>query len=81
MKSLGFDAKNATIYQMILDIDKDGSGSIEFDEFLDMMTHKMVRNGSTSGGLLPPLARHASLLLPAERQGHRRGHHEGVQLV
>ncbi|CAE7446340.1 Icl1d [Symbiodinium sp. KB8] len=41
MKSLGFDAKNATIYQMILDIDKDGSGSIEFDEFLDMMTHKM----------------------------------------
>ena len=39
----GFEAKNATIYQMISDIDQDGSGSIEFDEFLDMMTAKMVR--------------------------------------
>ena len=38
----GFEAKNATIYQMISDIDQDGSGSIEFDEFLDMMTAKMV---------------------------------------
>ena len=41
MQSLGFEAKNATIYQMISDIDQDGSGSIEFDEFLDMMTAKM----------------------------------------
>ncbi len=43
MQSLGFEAKNATIYQMIGDIDKDGSGVIDFDEFLDMMTAKMVR--------------------------------------
>lgn len=43
MKSLGFETKNATIYQMISDIDKDGSGNIDFDEFLDMMTAKMVR--------------------------------------
>ncbi|KAA0155664.1 hypothetical protein FNF27_03921 [Cafeteria roenbergensis] len=41
MQSLGFEAKNATIYQMIGDIDKDGSGAIDFDEFLDMMTAKM----------------------------------------
>ena len=41
MQSLGFEAKNATIYQMITDIDKDGSGAIDFDEFLDMMTAKM----------------------------------------
>mmetsp|Transcript_6350 Transcript_6350/g.11265 ORF Transcript_6350/g.11265 Transcript_6350/m.11265 type:complete len:165 (-) Transcript_6350:156-650(-) len=41
MQSLGFEAKNQTIYQMIGDIDKDGSGSIDFDEFLDMMTAKM----------------------------------------
>lgn len=41
MQSLGFEAKNATIYQMIGDIDKDGSGSIDFEEFLDMMTAKM----------------------------------------
>ena len=28
MQSLGFEAKNQTIYQMIADIDKDGNGSI-----------------------------------------------------
>lgn len=44
MQSLGFEAKNQTIYQMIADIDKDGNGSIDFDEFLDMMTAKMVRS-------------------------------------
>ena len=43
MQSLGFEAKNQTIYQMIADIDKDGNGAIDFDEFLDMMTAKMVR--------------------------------------
>lgn len=43
MQSLGFEAKNHTIYQMIADIDKDGNGSIDFEEFLDMMTAKMVR--------------------------------------
>lgn len=44
MQSLGFEAKNQTIYQMIADIDKDGNGAIDFDEFLDMMTAKMVRS-------------------------------------
>ena len=48
MQTLGFEAKNATIYQMISDIDKDGSGSIDFDEFLDMMTAKMVRGFEAS---------------------------------
>ena len=41
MQSLGFEAKNQTIYQMIADIDKDNSGTIDFEEFLDMMTAKM----------------------------------------
>ena len=38
MKSLGFEAKNQVIYQMIADLDKDGSGSVDFEEFLDLMT-------------------------------------------
>ena len=32
MKSLGFEQKNHTIYQMIKDIDKDGNGELDFDE-------------------------------------------------
>jgi Ca2+-binding EF-hand superfamily protein len=30
------------IKKMIQDIDKDGSGTIDFNEFLEMMTAKMV---------------------------------------
>jgi Ca2+-binding EF-hand superfamily protein len=41
MQALGFEAKNATIYKMIGELAGDGSGSIDFDEFLDMMTAKM----------------------------------------
>lgn len=41
MTSLGFEAKNQTIYQMISDLDADGSGTIEFPEFLNMMTARM----------------------------------------
>ena len=33
---------------MISDIDKDGSGAIDFEEFLNMMTAKMVRNAEIS---------------------------------
>ena len=41
MQSLGFEAKNQTIYQMITDLDKNKSGNIDFEEFLDMMTARM----------------------------------------
>lgn len=60
MQSLGFEAKNHTIYQMIADIDKDGNGSIDFEEFLDMMTAKMVggvQSGGDRGALLESVVR------------------------
>ena len=41
MQSLGFEAKNQTIFQMISDLDKNKSGTIDFEEFLDMMTARM----------------------------------------
>jgi len=41
MQSLGFEAKNQTIFQMISDLDKNASGAIDFEEFLDMMTARM----------------------------------------
>ncbi len=43
MRALGFEPKKEEIKKMISDIDKDGNGTIDFNEFLDMMTSKMVR--------------------------------------
>ena len=41
LQNLGIDAKNQTLQNMLADIDKNGSGDIDFDEFIDMMTAKM----------------------------------------
>ena len=46
MVSLGFDSKNAVIFQMISDLDEDGSGQLEFNEWLHLMTHR-VNNASS----------------------------------
>lgn len=42
MRALGFEPKKEEIKQMIADIDKEGSGTIDYVDFLNMMTHKMV---------------------------------------
>ena len=42
MRALGFEPKKEEIRKMITDVDKDGSGVIDFPEFLDMMTAKMA---------------------------------------
>ena len=42
MRALGFEPKKEEIKKMIADIDKDGTGTIDFQEFLGMMTAKMV---------------------------------------
>jgi len=41
MRALGFAVKKAEVRKMIGDIDKDESGTIDFNEFVDMMTGKM----------------------------------------
>jgi centrin-1 len=41
LKNLGIDAKNQTLQNMMTDLDKDNSGKIDFNEFIDMMTAKM----------------------------------------
>jgi Ca2+-binding EF-hand superfamily protein len=38
---LGIDAKNQTLQNIMNDIDKNQSGTINFDEFIEMMTAKM----------------------------------------
>lgn len=42
MRALGFEPKKEEIKKMIADIDKEGSGTIDFNDFLCMMTQKMV---------------------------------------
>merc|ERR1712022_72350 len=41
MRALGFEVKNEELKKMVSDIDGDGNGTIEFGEFLEMMTGKM----------------------------------------
>lgn len=38
MISLDFESKNGAIFQMIDDLDTDGSGSIEFEELYSLLT-------------------------------------------
>ncbi|XP_016515545.2 putative calcium-binding protein CML13 isoform X1 [Nicotiana tabacum] len=40
MRALGFEATEEEINRMIAEVDKDGSGAIDFDEFVHMMTAK-----------------------------------------
>jgi len=42
MRALGFEPKKEEIQKMISDGDDDGSGTIGYEEFLKMMTHKIL---------------------------------------
>merc|ERR1711974_525868 len=46
MRALGFEVKNEELKKMVADIDNDGNGTIEFTEFLQMMTGKMGEKDS-----------------------------------
>merc|ERR1712216_504620 len=46
MRALGFEVKNEELKKMVADIDGDGNGTIEFGEFLGMMTGKMGEKDS-----------------------------------
>merc|ERR1711865_1056410 len=46
MRALGFEIKNEELKKMVSDVDGDGNGTIEFSEFLEMMTGKMGEKDS-----------------------------------
>merc|ERR1712005_31035 len=46
MRALGFEVKNEELKKMVTDVDNDGNGTIEFSEFLSMMTAKMGEKDS-----------------------------------
>ena len=41
MTSLGFEAKSGSIFQMLSDMDADGSGAIDFGDWLSLMTKRV----------------------------------------
>ena len=50
MHSLGFEAKNPTIYAMIADLDThENSSGINFDQFLDAITNKLGNKETREG--------------------------------
>lgn len=46
MRALGFEPKKDEVKKMISEIDKDGSGKIDFNDFLNLMTAKMSEKDS-----------------------------------
>jgi Ca2+-binding EF-hand superfamily protein len=50
MTALGFESKNQSICQMIADLDADGSGAIDFGEWLNLMT-KRVNDKDSRGNI------------------------------
>ncbi|KFB49141.1 AGAP009260-PA-like protein [Anopheles sinensis] len=46
IRALGFEPKKEEIKKMIAEIDKDGSGKLSFDDFVQLMTVKMAEKDS-----------------------------------
>ncbi len=42
MRALGFEPKKDDVRKILQEIDKNGDGVIKYDEFLEIMTQKMV---------------------------------------
>lgn len=43
MRALGFEPKKEEVKMMIKEVDREGKGVIEFPDFLELMTVKMVK--------------------------------------
>jgi centrin-1 len=43
MRALGFEPKKEEVKKILSDLDKHGEGAIKFEDFMDIMTMKVVR--------------------------------------
>ncbi len=44
MRALGFEPKKEEVKRMIAEVDREGKGAVEYGDFLELMTVKMVWN-------------------------------------
>ena len=70
MRALGFEPKREEIKKLITEVDKDGSGVIDFPEFLEMMTAKMAERDPREEMLkafrqIEAISNHINVKLPA----------------
>jgi Ca2+-binding EF-hand superfamily protein len=42
MRALGFEPKKEEVKRMIMEVDREGKGTVEYQDFLELMTVKMV---------------------------------------
>ena len=42
MRALGFEPKKEEVKRMIAEVDREGRGTVEYGDFLELMTVKMV---------------------------------------
>ena len=42
MRALGFPVKKAEVLRIMKEVDKDGSGEIEYPEFIEIMTERTI---------------------------------------
>ncbi|CAD7951043.1 unnamed protein product [Amoebophrya sp. A120] len=57
MQSLGYESKNEAVFTMLQELDRDGSASLDFEEFLDLMredSFQVQPNATGANGQLIP---------------------------
>lgn len=52
MVSLGFDLRDANVYQIIPDFDSDGNAQIDFDEWVHLMSNRKPSVSSSKAAIL-----------------------------
>merc|ERR1712217_86502 len=60
MQSLGYESKNDTIFTMLAELDKDGNASLDFEEFLDLMSEKEGKDDKDTMEEISEIVRRAS---------------------
>lgn len=62
MKALGFEPTKEEVIQMIANIDEDGSGTVDFEEFLGLVSSKLSKSDPKKVCGIPPASKQVMVL-------------------